>query len=215
MPPLAAYTDATRQALEQVRDPGNMAWYVVTFIGIVMYVYAVEVERRRWDVIAAGLAFFFMDIFNELVNSAWLHVSGTSALWTVTGPTAFQPLVGWTVEIAFLFAISGIEFVKWLPQDRRRRILGINNRVLYVVGFSALCVFVEVLLMRAGIFHWHWPYWSESFPLTILVFGYATFFALAAIVFDMDSHRRRFAVVGTLIGIDSVLGVCLGLTGWL
>ena len=110
-------TDATREALTLLRDPANLKWYVVTFLGIVLYVYANEVERKRWDIVAAGLAFFLMDVFNELVNSAWLHVSGRSALWTVTGDTAYLILIGWTAEIVFLFAISGVEFVKYLLSD--------------------------------------------------------------------------------------------------
>jgi hypothetical protein len=211
----ANLTGATREALSMLRDPSNLHWYVVTFLGIVLYVYANEVERKRWDVVAAGLAFFLMDVFNELVNSAWLHASGTSALWTVTGDTAYLILIGWSIEIVFLFLISGVEFVKFLPQDRTLKILGIPNRWVFVTWWSCVCVGVEVLLHRAGIFHWHYWYWGESFLLPIVVLGYGTFFAIAAYVFDLDSDRKRVAVVGTMLGVDVVLAVVLGLVGWL
>ena len=211
----ANLTDATREALTLLRDPANLKWYVVTFLGIVLYVYANEVERKRWDIVAAGLAFFLMDVFNELVNSAWLHVSGRSALWTVTGDTAYLILIGWSVEIVFLFAISGVEFVKYLPEDRSLKILGIPNRWLFITGWSCFAVFVEVLLHRAGIFHWSYWYWSEQFLLPIVVFGYGTFFAIAAYVFDLDSHRRRFAIVGGMLAVDAVLAVTFGVLGWL
>jgi hypothetical protein len=211
----ANLTDATREALTLLRDPANLKWYVVTFLGIVLYVYANEVERKRWDIVAAGLAFFLMDVFNELVNSAWLHVSGRSALWTVTGDTAYLILIGWTVEIVFLFAISGVEFVKYLPEDRSLKILGIPNRWLFITGWSCFAVFVEVLLHRAGIFHWSYWYWSEQFLLPIVVFGYGTFFAIAAYVFDLDSHRRRFAIVGGMLAVDAVIAVTFGVLGWL
>lgn len=211
----ANLTDATREALTMLRDPSNLKWYVVTFFGIVLYVYANEVERRRFDIVAAGLAFFLMDVFNELVNSAWLHVSGQSALWTVTGDTAYLILVGWNIEIVFLFLISGVEFVKYLPRDRTLRILGIPNRWVFITWWSCVCVFVEVLLHRAGIFHWNYWYWSEPFLLPVVVLGYGTFFAVAAYVFDMDSHRRRFTVVGAMLGIDATLALTLGLAGWL
>jgi hypothetical protein len=214
LPPLA-YTDATREALSMLRDPSNLHWYVVTFLGIVMYVYANEVERKRYDVVAAGLAFFLMDVFNELVNSAWLHVSGRSALWTISGDTAYLILVGWTIEIAFLVLISGVEFVKFLPQDKGMRILGIPNRWVFITWWSCFCVFVEVLLHRAGIFHWAWWYWDEPFLLPIVVFGYGTFFWIAATVFDMASNRRRFTVVGSMLAVDLVLAVAFGLAGWL
>jgi len=213
--PVLAYTDATRHALAMLRDPSNLHWYVVTFFGIVMYVYATEVERKRYDVVAAGLAFFGMDVFNELVNSAWLHVSGRSALWTIGGDTAYLILVGWTIEIVFLFLISGIEFVKFLPQDKDLRILGIPNRWVFITWWSCVCVFVETLLHAAGIFHWAWWYWNEPFLLPIVVFGYGTFFWIAAYVFDLDSHRRRFTVVGILYGVDLALAIGFGLAGWL
>lgn len=210
-----AITDASREALEILRDPSNLKWYVVTFFGIVMYVYAAEVERKRWDIVAAGLAFFLMDVFNELVNSAWFHASGTSALWTVTGDTAYLILIGWSIEIVFLFLISGVEFVKFLPADKDLRILGIPNRWVFITWWSCVCVFVEVLLHRAGIFHWHWWFWGEPFLLPVVVFGYGTFFWIAATVFDMDSNRKRFTVVGAMLAVDVVLAIGLGIAGWL
>jgi len=214
LPPLA-YTDASRHALAMLRDPSNLHWYVVTFFGIVIYVYAQELERKRFDIVAAGLAFFLMDVFNELVNSAWLHVSGRSALWTIGGDTAYLILVGWSIEIVFLFLISGVAFVKTLPQDRRLRILGMPNRWLLITWWSCVCVFVEVLLHRAGIFHWAWWYWNEPNLLPIVVLGYGTFFWVAARVFDMSSDRRRFTVVGAMLAVDAVLAVTFGLLGWL
>lgn len=212
---LTQVTDATREALDMLRDTSNLHWYVVTFLGIVMYVYANEVERRRWDIIAAGLAFFLMDVFNELVNSAWLHATGVSALWTINGDTAYLILVGWTIEIVFLFLISGIEFVKFLPQDKHLRILGIPNRWVFITFWSVFAVVVEELLHAAGLLQWHWAFWSASFPLLIVIFGYGTFFAIAAYVFDLDSDRKRFTIVGAMAGVNAVLAVALGVVGWL
>jgi hypothetical protein len=213
--PSLLVTDPAREALALLRDPSNLHWYVVTFLGIAFYVYANEVERKRYDVIAAGLAFFLMDVFNELVNSAWFHASGRAPLWTVTGDTAYLILIGWSIEIVFLFLISGIEFVKFLPSDRSKRILGFPNRWAFITWWSCLSVFVEVLLHRAGIFHWSWWFWGERFPYLIIVFGYGTFFWIAATVFDMDSDRRRFTVVGSMLAVDAVLAIALGTVGWL
>lgn len=211
----ATLTDASREALSMLRDADELEWYVVTFLGIVMYVYAVEFERKRWDIVAAGLGFFLMDVFNELVNSGVLHATERSALWTITGDTAYLILVGWNIEIVFLFLISGIEFVKYLPEDRRMRILGIPNRWVFITGWSCFAVFVEVLLKRAGIFHWEYWFWNEPFLLPIVIFGYGTFFAVAAWVYDMPTHRRRFTVIGVMLAIDVALAIGLGLAGWL
>jgi hypothetical protein len=101
-----------------------------------------------------------------------------------------------------------VEFVKFLPDDPRMRILGSPNRWLFVTGWSCFAVFVEVLLKRAGIFHWEYWLWNQP------IFGYGTFFAMAAWVYDMETHRRRFTVIGLLVGVNTVLAVGLGLAGW-
>jgi len=208
-------TDATRQALAMLRDPHRLSWGILPFLGFVTYVYAQEVERKRYDVVAAGLAFFLMDAFNELVNSAWLHASGRAALWTVTGPTSYLILVGWAIEIVLLFLVSGIVFVKMLPADRHLKVLGIPNRWLAITWWSCFCVAIEVFLRSAGIFHWSWWYWNVPFLLPIVVLGYGTFFWIAATVYDLGSDRRRFTVIAAMLGVDAGLALALGIAGWL
>src|SRR3982751_620328 len=152
MPP--AVTDFTREAQGILRDGSTFEWSTVVLLAFVFYVYAVEVERRRWDIVLAGLAFWLMDWFNELVNSAVLHATDHSALWTVTGDTSYLILIGLTIEISLLFLISGVVFVKQLPEDRSLRVLGLPNRVFLVLACSCLCVGVELVLNAWGVFHW-------------------------------------------------------------
>jgi hypothetical protein len=52
------------------------------------YVYAQEAERRRYDIVFAGLAFWLADWINEIANSLVLHFTDRAALWTVTGDTS-------------------------------------------------------------------------------------------------------------------------------
>src|SRR5213078_1416821 len=54
-----------RDAQHLLRDPSQFKWYTVTLLVLVMYVYAVEVERQRWDIVCAGLVFWLADWFNE------------------------------------------------------------------------------------------------------------------------------------------------------
>lgn len=215
--PAAVYTDFTRQALEMLRDADHFKWYLVTLIGLVLYVYAVEVERRRWDIILAGLAFWLMDWVNEIVNALVLHFTDRAAIWTVTGDTAYLILIGLTIEISMLFAIAGIVFVKQLPPDPKTRWHGIPNRVWMVLAFSCLCVFVEILLHAAGVFHWEYWWWNVPFVPLIVIFGYATFFGIAAWVYDLgDDRRRQLRVVATLGAIDVVGLLVFGpLLGWI
>ena len=213
---VAAITDAAREALEILRDGSTFQWSTVTLLGLVVYVYAVEVERRRWDIVLAGLAFWFMDWFNELVNSAIFHISDRAPLWTVTGDTSFLILIGLNVEISMLFLVAGVAFVKQLPRDPGLGILGVPNRLLLVFVFSCLCVLVELFLESTGYFTWEYWWWNTSFVPLIVVFGYMTFFGVAAWVYDMGGDRRRqLRVVGALVAVDLALGVAFGLAGWL
>jgi hypothetical protein len=205
---LLALSDATREAQEILRDGSTFEWSTVALLGFAMYVYAVEVERRRWDIVLAGVAFWLMDWFNELVNSGVLHASDRAALWTVTGDTSYLILIGLNVEISLLFLVAGIVFVKQLPPR--------GYRLPLVIAFSCVCVAVELFLESTGYFTWEYWWWNtESFPV-IVALGYMTFFGIAAWVYDMGSDRRRqLRVVGTLAAVDLVLGVGLGLAGWL
>jgi hypothetical protein len=198
-----------------LRDGSTFEWSTVALLGFAIYVYAVEVERRRWDIILAGLAFWLMDWFNELVNSAVLHATDRSAIWTVTGDTSYLILIGLTVEISLLFFVAGIAFVKQLP-PREMRILGLPNRPVLVVAFSGFCVLVEVFLNSTGYFHWHYWWWDTPNVILILLLGYVPFFAMAAWVFDMGVNRRRqLRTVATIAAVDVTLGLALGVAGWL
>ena len=54
-------TDSAARALSILRDPQQFQWYVIPFFALVVYVYANEIERRNWDLVFAGLAFWGMD----------------------------------------------------------------------------------------------------------------------------------------------------------
>jgi hypothetical protein len=213
---MIAVTEAARDALEILRDGSTFEWSTVALLGLVIYVYSVEVERRRWDIVLAGAAFWLMDGFNELVNSAIFHATDRAPLWTVTGDTSYLILIGLGIEISLLFAIAGIAFVKSLPPDPKLRILGVPNRLFLVFAFAAFCVVVELFLESTGYFTWEYWWWNKPFVPLIIVFGYMTFFGIAAWVYDMGTnHRGQLRVVGTLAAIDVGLGVALGLGGWL
>ena len=213
---LTTLTAPTLVARGMLRDASHFDWSTIMFLAIVVYIYTVEVEYRRWSVVLAGLSLWLMDWFNELVNSAVLHVSNHAALWTVTGHTSYLILVGLSIEISFFFAILGIIFVKILPADPHRRYFGVPNRVVYVLALSLVCVCVEISLNAMGVLNWAYWWWNVPFIPLIVIFGYATFFAVAAWVYDMgDNHRRQLMVVGGIAIVDALLALGLGLAGWL
>ena len=206
----------TREAQHLLRVPGTFDWSTVTLLALVVYVYAVEVQAARWSAVLAGLAFWLMDWFNEIVNALVLHFDGHAALWTVTGRSSFVILIGLTVEISLFFAINGVVFVKLLPAERSTRILGLPNRWALSVALSLVSVGVELLLHADGVFHWYYWWWNvASFPV-IVILGYLTFYAVAFTVYDMPRMARKIQVVGLLAGVDLAAGLVFGpLLGWL
>jgi hypothetical protein len=199
-----------------VRDPSLFKWYAVALLAFVIYAYAVEVERGRWDIVAAGIAVWLADWFNEIVNALVLQGSDVAPLWASTGPTAYQFLVGLNIEISFMFALAGIVYAKLLPPDRRVRVLGMPNRLAVALGLSVVSVLVELFLHASGTFHWHYWWWNTPFVLLIVIFGYLWFYLYAAWVFDAPSPRARWQRLGGLAAIDVLMALVFGVGfGWL
>ena len=214
--PFATRTANTLRAERLVRDPTLFKWYAVALLAFVVYVYANEVERGRLDVVAAGLAIWLADWFNEIVNSLVLQASDRAPLWATTGPTAYQFLVGLNVEISFMFGLAGIVYVKLLPADRSLRVLGMPNRLAVALGLSIVSVAVELFLNAAGVFHWHYWWWNTPFVPLIVVFGYLWFYLYAAWVYDAPTPRSRWTRIGGLAAIDLAMGLLFGVgLGWL
>jgi len=201
---------ASQQALSILRDSSLFQWYVIPLFALVVYVYAVEIERRAWSTVLAGLAFYGMDLFNEICNSLILHFTQRSALWTTPGDTAYLMLIGLTIEISFMFAIAGIAFVKMLPQDRHMKILGIPNRWFLAVANSVFCVFVEVLLNRIDVLVWEYCFWNFPNVFLIIILGYMSFMVVAFWVYDMEKIRSKILVVATIYGVNLAAVILFG-----
>jgi hypothetical protein len=203
-------TEAASRALEILRDGSRFQWYVITLFAFTVYVYTVEIERKNWNLILAGLTFWGMDWFNEIWNSLVFHFTQHAPVWGAPGQTAYLILIGLNIEISFMFAIAGIAFTKMLPDDKRLKIVGIPNRIIFAFVGSAFCVFVEILLNKIDALTWDYPWWSASNPWLIFLFGYLTFFLMSYWVFDMESFKRKLSVVGILYTIDIIAILVFG-----
>jgi hypothetical protein len=191
-------TESASQALAILRDGSQFQWYVITLLAFVFYVYTVEVQKRNWDLVLAGLAFWGMDWFNEIWNGLVFHFTGYAPVWGAPGKTAYLILIGLNIEIMFMFAVSGIIWSKMLLPDRRTKILGLPNRWFIAVAGAVFCVFVEVLLNSVGALTWDYSWWGRSVPWLIFLFGYLTFFVVAFWVHDMRTMKGKLTVVGTI-----------------
>ncbi len=209
-------TEPARAALAVLRSSANFDWTIVFLLVLTMFIYSGEIMAQRWNVIAAGLALWFADWINELVNSAILFWSGRAPLWVETGHTSYQILVGLNAETTLLFLIYGMAFAKLLPANRRAKILGLNSRWMLIVGQSVVSVILEVVLNRWGYLNWYWPFWNLGAGLILIaVFGYAWFFAAAAWAHDAETEAKRWSIVGGLAAVSLLLAIIFGSLGWL
>src|SRR5450759_707159 len=122
-------TAASLAALKILRASSQFQWYVIPLLALVLYLYAVEIERRNWNLVFAGLALWGVDWFNEIWNGLVFHFTQFAPVWGAPGKTAYLILIGLNIEICFMFAVAGITFSKMLPPDRKKKILGIPNRL--------------------------------------------------------------------------------------
>jgi uncharacterized membrane protein len=209
-------TDAALEAQRILRDVGQFQWYVIPLFALVTYVYAVEIERRNWNLVFAGLAFWGMDWFNETWNSLVFHFTGYAPVWGAPGDTAYLILIGLNIEICFMFAIAGVVFSKTLPADPRLRILGIPNRLFLAVAGSVFCVVVEILLNLANALTWDYSWWNVQAPWLILLLGYLPFFLVAFWVHDMQNPRKQAMTVGTIYAFEGLCLLVFGpILGWI
>ena len=203
-------TESAQQALDILMDGSQFQWYVIPLFAFVVYVYAVEVERRNWNLFFAGLAFWGMDWFNEIWNSLVFYLTNQAPVCGAPGQTAYLVLIGLNIEISFMFAIAGITFGKMLLPDKKTKLLGIPNRLFFAITGAAFCVFVEILLNSIGALTWEYPWWSATAPWLIFLIGYLTFFLVSFWVHDMKTIRSKVITVGVIFGVDILAIIIFG-----
>ena len=191
-------TEFALQAMAHLRDGSNFQWYVIPLLAFVFYVYTVEAEKRNWNLILAGLAFWGADWFNEIFNGLVLRFTGYAPIWGEPGPSAYLILVGLNIETMFMFAVAGIVWTKMLHPDKNFKYLGIPNRWAVAIGGSLFSVIIEYFLNSANALTWDWPWWNRGMPLLIFLFGYLWFFVFAFWIYDMKEFKQKLQVVGGL-----------------
>ncbi len=208
------YTPYTQQALENLRNPETLKWYVIPLLAMIFYVYASEVQKKNWNAVFAGLVFWGMDWINEIINSLVLHFSHFAPIWGTPGQSAYTVLIGLNVEIMFMFSIAGIIWSKMLLDDKNAKILGINNRWFMIITGSVFSVFVEYFLNAANMLTWDYSWWNANNPWLIVPFGYMTFFIVAFWVYDMKSVKKQIITTGTIFSVVILSLIIFGSLGW-
>jgi len=214
-------TPATEQALSGLRDLSMIKWYIIPLLSIVFYIYTREIKEARqtknWNAVLAGLTIFGVDFFNETWNGWVMHLTQRSALWTTPGDTALRTMVGWNIEIMFMFLLLGIIFYHTLSESKKEKILGMPEKWFWAIGYSAFCVFIECVLNIGGQLVWEYPFWSLSFKGIWLIFvlGYFIFFCAAILVISLKTLKSKIFTVGMIYAVPILMNIAaFGFWGW-
>lgn len=214
-------TPATQQALAGLRDLSMIKWYAISLLAFVFYVYVREIKEARqtknWDAVLAGLTIFGVDFFNETWNGWIMYLTQRSAFWTTPGDTALRTLVGWNIEIMFMFLLLGIIYYHTLSESKKEKILGMPEKLFWAIGYSAFCVFIECLLNIGGHLVWEYPFWNLSLKgiWLIFFFGYFTFFCFAALIISLKTMKSKLITLGIIYTVPIAMNVAaFGFWGW-
>ncbi|HWR22200.1 MAG TPA: hypothetical protein VN366_01880 [Feifaniaceae bacterium] len=196
-----ANSGAADRARDAVRSVANFNWTFIALLAFVVYVYATEISHRNYRAVAAGLALYAVHWLYEIANAVICAATGY-ALWTVSPEsTSFILLVGVSWELSVMFAVAGLIMSKLLPEDPKKKILGVNNRILFAVGNAAFFSAVEIFLASTPAFIWVYPWWGA---IPVFITTYIPFFLAAFLVPDR-SPRFQKIFIGSLAGLDVLL----------
>lgn len=203
--------ELTQQALAILRNPDTFQWYFIPLLAFVVYIYFNEIAKKNWRGVAAGLSLYMVHWLYEIANALIQHFSG-HALWTVPAGTSFLLLIGVGVELSLMFAVAGLIFSKVLPEDPKRKILGINNRIVFAVANAAFFSIFEIFLARTPAFHWVYPWWGA---LPVFVTVYIPFFLAANFVYDWQPKRQKIFIGGLFVVNAAMVVLFAGVLKWI
>lgn len=104
------------QAMQCPNDPVfGLKWYIVPLFVIWLFLIVNEIRQKRFSVVFGAAAFWLWDVFNETWN-AMVYATTGQPVWGTTsaGGSALQILVGYNIEISFMFFILGMLTCKLL-----------------------------------------------------------------------------------------------------
>ena len=103
------YTTTPEMLEEALQNPQGLKWYIIPLFVIWLYLIVNEIKHKRYSVVFGAAAFWLWDVFNETWNSMIYATTG-QPVWgtTAAGGSALQILIGYNIEISFMFFILGM-----------------------------------------------------------------------------------------------------------
>ncbi|MBR0137415.1 MAG: hypothetical protein IJM15_03320 [Erysipelotrichaceae bacterium] len=208
-------SDASKSLVDAiiVRSTENFNWTFIFILSVVFYVYWDNIQKKHFDVIAAGLATYGVHWIYEIGNAAIAHIWGYP-LWSVSNEsTTYIILIGVCWELSMMFSLSGMICYKMLPQDKKTRYFasknfkGIDCRLAGALSMALLFALVESFLAGTSnhSFIWVYKWWGV---LPVFVTTYIPFFLACNYINDLPG-KKKWKVLGILWGCVALLLVTL------
>jgi len=209
---LLAYTQEAAEALDKLRRVSDLNWTILPLAAVLLYVYAREIEEKRYNTLCTCLAFAGCGLLLEMLNGLILHWTGRTALWVAAGESSYLIFVGINIEIILCFSIVWAAAARVLPEDRTTRILGIPNRAYFAATFGFFSMCTEALLNRAGLLVWQWWWFKWPYALPqILVFYTLAWYGLIRFQDSELSLKERGKAIGVIYAVLIVAFVVFAL----
>lgn len=196
-------------ANDAVRSTANFNWTFITIFAIIIFIYGTELKNKNYKGLVAALSLYGVHWLYEILNAIIQSATGF-ALWTVSPEsTSFILLVGVSWELSMMFSIAGLAMSKLLPDDPTKKILGMNNRVLFAIGNAAFFGLFEIFLAGTPAFLWTYPWWGA---IPVFVTTYIPFFLAAFLMYDALPKTQKIflSITWGLVAILLIVLLPLG-----
>lgn len=102
-------TTTPKMLEEALQNPQGLKWYIVPLFVMCLFLITKEIKQKHYSLVFGAAAFWLWDVFNETWNSMVYATTG-QPVWgtTAAGGSALQILVGYNIEISFMFFILGM-----------------------------------------------------------------------------------------------------------
>lgn len=198
------------QANDLIRDTSNFNWTFIFIFTVIVYIYFTEIKNKNYKGLVAALALYGVHWLYEIVNA--IIQSGTGyALWTVSPEsTSIILLIGVSWELSMMFAVAGLVMSKVLPEDRKMKILGMNNRIFFAILNAAFFSIFEVFLAGTPAFIWTFPWWGA---IPVFVTTYIPFFLASFLMYDAKPQiqKKFLCIVWGLVVLLLITLIPLGI----
>ncbi len=208
------YSEAAIKAAEAaaaaVRSTDNFNWTFITLLALVVCgVYIPQIKKKNWNGIAAALALYGVHWLYEIANAVIAHFTGY-ALWTVSPEsTTFILLIGVSWELSLMFSVAGF-MADLMPEDKNKKILGINNRIAFAIGNAFFFSVFEIFLASTPAFIWVYKWWGA---LPVFITTYIPFFLASNLIYDKPRKTQKkflmiiWGAVAVLLAVLIPLGI--------